>query len=426
MKYRIAKGVFDILPIESDPQSEWRRSHLWNFIESIARNLAQLYGLSEVRTPLFESTELFQRSIGQTTDIVTKEMYTFQDLGGRSITLRPEGTAPVMRAFIEKHLDQLASKHKFFYLAPMFRYERQQAGRYRQHHQFGVEVIGESSPFQDVEVIEILHTFYSSLGLRDLTVYLNSLGTPQCRLNFREALKDFLRPRLLDLSEDSQRRFEQNPLRILDSKEPQDIEILKNAPSILNHLSEKSLEHFDAVQQALKENGIPFEINTRLVRGLDYYNHTVFEITSGALGAQNSLGGGGRYDSLIKELGGPDLPAVGFGTGIERVLQACLAQGCILPKVPTVTLQLLPMGNEALRLSFKLASELRASGVSCDVEYKVRKLKNSLKSASQAGIAFVGIIGEQEIAKGVCTLKNMKEETTEEIPLSSLVQRFKA
>jgi histidyl-tRNA synthetase len=424
MKYRIAKGVFDILPFESDPQSEWRRSHLWQYIESVARELATLYGLQEVRTPLFESTELFQRSIGQTTDIVTKEMYTFQDLGDRSLTLRPEGTAPVMRAFIEKHLDQVAPKHKLFYLAPMFRYERQQAGRYRQHHQFGVEVIGESSPYQDVEVIQILHSFYDRLGLKDLTVYLNSLGTPDCRKAFRKALVDFLRPHLPNLSEDSQRRFEQNPLRILDSKETQDIEILEKAPSILDYLSDNSRAHFDAVQKVLREMGIDFVLNSRLVRGLDYYNHTVFEITTGALGAQNSLGGGGRYDALIKELGGPDLPAVGFGTGIERVLQACLAQNTFLPNKPTVLLQLLPMGEQAVHLCSQLASKLRNAGVSCDVEYKERKLKNSLKNASQTGIPYVGIIGQQEIEEGVCTLKNMSAETTEKISFEGLAERL--
>lgn len=425
MKYRIAKGVFDILPYESEPQSEWRRSHLWNFIENKARALAELYALREVRTPLFESSDLFSRSIGEETDIVTKEMYTFQDLGKRSLTLRPEGTAPVMRAFIEKHLDQVAQKHKFFYLAPMFRYERQQAGRYRQHHQFGVEVIGESSPMQDVEVMEILYRFYQELGLKELTLYLNCLGSTECRTRFRVALKKYLRPHFLDLSEDSQRRFEQNPLRILDSKEPEDIEILKNAPSILDYLDETSKSHFEAVQKGLELSKIPFILNTRLVRGLDYYNHTVFEITSGALGAQNSLGGGGRYDALIEQLGGPSLPAVGFGTGLERVLQACLNQNVELPEPPTVKIQLLPMGENATQVCLELAKTLREAGISADVEWKERKLKASLKTAAALKIPYVGIIGDKEVEETTCSLKNMQQGSSENIPLNKLVDRLK-
>ena len=253
-------------------------------------------------------------------------MYTFLDKAERSLSLRPEGTAPAMRAFIEKNLAQQSPLHKFFYIAPMFRYERSQAGRYRQHHQFGVEAIGSPLPYQDAEIIHLLWTLYSRLGLKGLTLHLNSIGSEEARVNFRHALKMYLRPHLEELSPESQERYETNPLRILDSKDPKDQKWIHHAPHLLDYLDEASKSHFAQVCGLLDQIGIPFQINHRLVRGLDYYNNTVFEITSSELGAQNSLGGGGRYDGLLKTLGGPDLPAFGFGAGLERIIQTMLAQ----------------------------------------------------------------------------------------------------
>ena len=286
-------------------------------------------------------------------------MYTFLDKADRSLTLRPEGTAPAMRAFIEKRLDQQAPVHKFFYICPMFRYERNQAGRYRQHHQFGVEAIGSAQPQQDAEAIHLLWTLYARLGLKGLTLHLNSIGDAEARASFRHALKMYLRPHLDDLSADSQERYETNPLRILDSKDHKDQKWLHDAPHVMDFLNPASKAHFETVCQLLTAIGIPYQINHRLVRGLDYYNNTVFEITSNELGAQNSLGGGGRYDGLIQQLGGPDLPAFGFGAGLERIIQTMLAQQAPLPAPPVSDLLLIPLGEQASLECFKLVCGMR-------------------------------------------------------------------
>ncbi|MCP5469654.1 MAG: histidine--tRNA ligase [Chlamydiales bacterium] len=416
MNYRIPKGVFDILP---DDEEMWRSSHLWRYVESVVREIADTFGYREIRTPLFETTELFQRGIGTTTDIVTKEMYTFHDRANRSMTLRPEGTAPVMRAFIEKHLEGV---HKLFYLAPMFRYERQQAGRYRQHHQFGVEAVGVSSPFQDVEVIELLHTLYTRLGLRNLTLHVNSIGDLETRKKFRHALKAYLKPHFNELSTESQQRYETNPLRILDSKNANDKKILEEAPSILDFLEGAAKEHFDGVLSLLT---IPFEVNPRLVRGLDYYNNTVFEITAGELGAQNSIGGGGRYDGLMKQLGGADLPAFGFGTGLERIIQTCLAQGVTLPKKPATALLLIPLGEEAKRVCFKKVASLRTKGIAAEMDFTGKKLKQVMRYADRSGTRFVAVIGEEELQKNNFELKEMESGKVEKLTFEKLEKRLK-
>lgn len=421
MQYRIAKGVFDILPKDSEP---WREVHLWQYLESMIREICHVFNFQEVRTPLFETTELFTRSIGTTTDIVKKEMYTFLDKGNRSLTLRPEGTAPVMRAFIEKNLDQQAPLHKFFYLYPMFRYERQQAGRYRQHHQFGVEAIGSGSPIQDVEVIHLLWTFYQNLGLKGLTLHLNSIGDGEARKKFRHELKMYLRPYLNDLSKESQERYETNPLRILDSKSPQDQQLLKGAPRILDLLSEESQAHFGQVCKLLDEAGIPYHLNNRLVRGLDYYNETVFEITSDELGAQNSLGGGGRYDGLIKQLGGPDLPAFGFGAGIERIIQTMLAQNVPLPSLPSPLLFIIPLGDEAKEKCFNLTCLLRKNHLPVEMDLSGKKLKNAMRYADNLAVRYVTVIGENELQSGTIELKEMATGKTKTIPLSKVIDEL--
>ncbi len=421
MHYRIAKGVFDILPKDAE---SWRESHLWQFIETQARQICDLYGYREIRTPLFETTELFTRSIGTTTDIVTKEMYTFEDKAGRSLTLRPEGTAPVMRAFIEKNLDQKAPIHKFFYIKPMFRYERQQAGRYRQHHQFGVEAIGSHSPFQDVEVIHLLWSFYQRLGLKGLTLQINSIGDLEARKAFRHALKLYLRPYFDELSEDSKQRYETNPLRILDSKNPKDQTLLVEAPSILDFLNDASQKSFEQVLALLQAENIPFKVNQKLVRGLDYYNNTVFEITSDELGAQNSLGGGGRYDGLIQQLGGPDLPAFGFGAGLERIIQTLLAQKCPLPSYPHPLLFIIPLGEEAQVRCFELASLLRNHNLPVEMDLTGKKLKNAMRYADQIGARFTTVIGESELESGTIELKEMASGENKSIPLNRLLDEL--
>lgn len=421
MQYRIAKGVFDILPSDPDPQGQWRESHLWHYLEKIIQELAGQFGYREMRTPLFETTELFTRSIGTGTDIVSKEMYTFLDKAERSITLRPEGTAPAMRAFIEKKLDQQAPIHKFFYIAPMFRYERSQAGRYRQHHQFGVEAIGSSQPQQDAEAIHLLWTLYVRLGLKGLTLNLNSIGDYEARVQFRHALKMYLRPHLDSLSPESQERYETNPLRILDSKDPKDQKWLHDAPHILDFLSPASKAHFETVCQLLSAIGIPYQINHRLVRGLDYYNNTVFEITSSELGAQNSLGGGGRYDGLIQQLGGPDLPAFGFGAGLERIIQTMLAQEVPMPSPPRSDLLLIPLGEEAAFECFKLICGMRGRGLKAEMDFSGKKLKNALRYADAAKIRYVAVIGDQELQTGKIELKEMATSTTRTLSLDKLV-----
>lgn len=405
MKYTIAPGVFDIIP--NDPKAPWKNSHLWTYVESIIRKTAIEYGYREIRTPVFERSELFIRSVGETSDIVSKEMYTFEDKGKRSMSLRPEGTASAMRALIENQIYQTGSVQKLFYIAPMFRYERAQAGRYRQHHQFGAEAVGSSFPEQDAELIDLLYTVYQRLGLRNVRLMLNSIGDLDSRNAFRKALQDYLLPHLSQLSEDSQQRFHSNPLRILDSKDPQDKKFLKDAPSILDYLSKDSHDHFEMLKKLLDILKIPYQVNPLLVRGLDYYNNTVFEFVADDLGAQNSIGGGGRYDGLISSLGGPDLPASGFGSGLERIIQTMINQKIPLPLPDAPTLFLIPLGEEAKIESFALLHELRQHGIATEMDFSGKKLSKIMQQADQQQAKFVAVIGDQEITSGEVEVKEM-------------------
>lgn len=398
-------GVFDILP--SGIKEPWKFSHLWQYVEGVIRDTARCYSFKEVRTPLFERTELFLRGVGEGTDVVSKEMYTFLDRGNRSMTLRPEGTAPVMRAFIEHSLQQQGSEQRLFYIAPMFRYERSQSGRYRQHHQFGVEAIGCAAPEQDAEVIDLLYTLYRRLQLKGLAVSINSIGTAQCRAKFRTALVDFFQAFVAQLSPDSQQRLQSNPLRILDSKDPADRALLVNAPSIQDYLSSEAKEHFLAVLASLDLLKIPYKITPQLVRGLDYYNKTVFEVVSGVLGAQDSIGGGGRYDGLLKTLGGPDLPTFGFGTGIERIIQTMIGQQIAMPAPPSASLYIIPMGEAARAQMLLLAQRLRQAGISVQMDLAGRKVGKAMQLASQLGVRYVIVVGERELESGVVELKEM-------------------
>ena len=420
MEYTIPKGVFDILPCEPNPEDRWRNSDHWQHIEEIIRQTTRDYGFKEIRTPIFERTELFVRGVGESSDIVTKEMYTFLDRGKRSMTLRPEGTAPVMRSFVEKKLYSHGAVHKFYYFGPMFRYERPQAGRYRQHHQFGAEAIGIGKAEQDVELIDMVCEIYRRLGLKNLNVMLNSVGDEASRSAYKEALAQYLQPQFEKLSADSQVRFSKNILRILDSKDPEDQALLINAPSILDFLTPEVQAHFATVKKMLTSLGQPFQVNSKLVRGLDYYNKTVFEITSGELGAQNSLGGGGRYDGLIKTLGGPDLPSVGYATGLERIIQTMIKQNAPFPLPPHPFIFLIPLGEQPMDYCFKLMCKLRHAGVPADIDLSGKKIQHGLSLADQLRSDYALVIGEEELASNKAKLKEMKTRNTSDISLPNL------
>lgn len=418
MSVSIPPGVFDILPDAS--KESWQDSAIWNFVEEKIREITRQYGFREIRTPIFERTELFLRGVGETTDVVSKEMYTFLDKGDRSMSLRPEGTAPAMRAFIENQLHQDRPVQKLFYIGPMFRYERSQAGRYRQHHQFGVEAIGIDNPEQDVEIIDLLYTLYHRLGIKNVQLNLNSIGDQETRIQFRTALKNYLLPYFHQLSADSQARFENNPLRILDSKNPADQKIAVDAPSILDFLNEDSRAHFEKVKQGLTLLNIPFVVNPLLVRGLDYYNKTVFEITAGELGAQNSIGGGGRYDGLIKALGGPDLPAIGFGTGLERIIQTLIKQGAPLPEPNYPTIFLIPLGEKAQQQCLRILHQLREFGIPSEMDFSGKKLNKAMQYANRINARYVAVVGDNEIETDEIELKEMASGAKVKTPLSIL------
>lgn len=424
MKYSLPKGTFDILPEQPKSEDNWKESAKWQHLESVMRTLAAEYGYLEIRTPIFEKTELFARGVGETSDIVSKEMYTFQDKGDRSMSLRPEGTASVVRAFAQGGLQQLGSHHKFFYIGPFFRYDRPQAGRYRQFHQFGIEAIGNGEPEQDFEAIDLLYELYRRLGLKNLQVLINTLGDRPCREKYKDALLAYLKPHFDQLSEESQTRFTKNPLRILDSKDPKEKELLKTAPSILDFISLKSKTHFDTLCKLLKKQKIPFSITPHLVRGLDYYNHTVFEITSDVLGAQNTIGAGGRYDGLLPSVGGPDLPCIGFSTGLERILQTMNGQGIQFPEKVGPTVVLIPLGDQAKEKTFDLLYELRHLGISSEM-ITAKKIQKGLQHADHLKAKHVVIIGEQELKTNQVQVKTMESRETKEISLSGLIDYFK-
>jgi histidyl-tRNA synthetase len=402
------KGVKDILP------DEIRR---WQTIEAAARRLSGLFGFREIRVPIFELTELFARSIGASTDIVEKEMYTFADRDGKLLTLRPEGTAGVVRAYIEHHLSASATLQKYFYVGPMFRHERPQAGRLRQFHQFGVESFGSASPLADVEVMALLWRFLTKLQLPGLTLERNSLGDPADRTAYKAVLVDFLQQRKDGLCQNCQRRMETNPLRVLDCKVPECRTATEDAPSILDSLSTKSRTHFDEVKNGLRNLGIPYVINPRLVRGLDYYTLTTFEVTSQHLGAQNAVGAGGRYDGLVETLGGPNTPAIGFAVGLERV-SLMLPDSVVLPIPHLVAVA--AFGMQGSPIGARILNDLRSAGVPADMDSRATSLKTHLRQADRMGASYVVMIGDDEVAKGRALIRNMQTKEQEEIPLSTV------
>ncbi|PIS00672.1 MAG: histidine--tRNA ligase [Chlamydiae bacterium CG10_big_fil_rev_8_21_14_0_10_35_9] len=420
MKFQIPKGLFDILPYNA--AENWRLSEYWQHVEAVMRKIARDYAFQEIRTPVFEKAELFDRGVGEATDIVSKEMYVFEDKAKRSLALRPEGTSSVMRAFVEKNLYTYSKINKLFYIAPMFRYERPQAGRYRQHHQFGVEAIGNASFEQDVEIIDMLWELYKRLGLKNLTLQLNSIGDAGCRESFKKVLSEFLTPHYDSLSEESKVRFEKNILRIFDSKDPKDQEILQNAPSILDYLSDDAKKHFDGVCHLLEKINIPFEINPKIVRGLDYYNRTVFEITTEELGAQGTIGAGGRYDGFTSVFGGPSLPGIGFGCGIERVLQVMLRQNVSFPKLSNPFVYFIALGDRANEFCFTLLTKLRHAHLPCEMSFNTKKVQEGLKKANQLMAQYAVVIGDDEIASNQVSLKHMIDRKENKLALANLFQ----
>ena len=410
MAYKAPKGTKDVLPEES---------YRWQHLESVVRNIVRKYGLLEARTPCIEHTELFLRGVGGTTDIVQKEMYTFTDKGDRSITLKPEGTAGAVRMFVENGLFSEAQPTKMFYLyCPVFRYERPQAGRLREHHQFGVEVFGAPQPSADAEVIALASELFETIGVHDLTIKLNSIGCPKCRGRYQEALREYLAGRYDELCEDCKSRFEKNPLRILDCKVPHCREIVLGAPHTMDYICDECRAHVDGLTNLLDKIGIRYELDPMLVRGLDYYTKTVFEIVSGMPGAQGTLCGGGRYDGLIKELGGPELTAVGFGLGMERLLLIMEQLGVTVEKPLRYDLMLLGLGDAAKERAFVLCQQLRALGFAVDTDHVGRSVKAGMKFADKVGAANVLVIGDNEIAEGKAVLKNMKTGEQRETALT--------
>lgn len=419
MKFKVPRGTQDILPAES-----WK----WQKVEQLIREACEVYRYSEIRTPMFEQTELFQRAVGDTTDIVSKEMYTFKDRGDRSMTLRPEGTAPVVRSFIEhKMFGWVDQPVKLYYIEPMFRYERQQAGRYRQFVQFGTEAIGSADPAIDAEVISLALEVYKRAGLKDIKLVLNSLGDKESRIAHKDALVAHFTPHIDEFCSDCQNRLEKNPLRILDCKVDHEHPLMKTAPSLTDYLNDESRAYFEALKTLLTKAGITYELDPNLVRGLDYYNHTAFEIMSTAegFGAITTLCGGGRYNGLSEEMGGPSAPGIGFGMSIERLLLALEAEQVTLTNDDALDVYVVTLGEAAKKEGFQVLQQLRSAGIRADMDYLDRKMKAQMKSADRLQSKWVTVIGEEEVEQQIVQLKNMAEGTQQSVNITELIELIK-
>lgn len=410
------RGTKDILP---DTVGDW------NYVEGKIRELCRRFGYSEIRTPIFEHTELFQRGIGEGTDVVDKEMYTFTDRGERSITLRPENTASAVRAYLQNKLYAQSNLVKLFYIGSMFRYDRPQAGRMREFHQFGVEALGEANPAVDAEVILLAMNLLEGLGLKDLELSINSVGCPKCRSKYRTMLQDFFRDKLEDLCEDCRSRFERSPLRILDCKKDSDKPYMADAPKITDCLCEECAGHFAKLKELLTSAGVSFTHDPRLVRGLDYYTKTAFEIKYPPLGAQSAVAGGGRYDGLIEEMGGNPTPAVGFATGLERLLLALESQSLLPEKNRSVDAYVVALGETAQAEGFKLLNSLRQQGLSAAMDFAGRSMKAQMKQANKLGAKYSVILGEDEIAEGVVMLRSMEDSSQAKVPMNQVAEKIK-
>ena len=409
MKLQKPKGTQDILPADSAK---------WQYVENVARETFKKYNYGEIRTPMFEHYEVISRSVGDTTDIVTKEMYDFHDKGDRHITLRPEGTAPVVRSYVENKLfaPEVQKPVKVYYIGSMFRYERPQAGRLREFHQLGVECFGSKNPATDVETIAMAYQLFNTLGIKDVTLHLNSLGNTESRLAYRQALIDYLTPMRESLSKDSQRRLDENPLRVLDSKEKEDKVAVENAPSILDYLDEESQAHFDEVRTMLDSLNIPYVIDTNMVRGLDYYNHTIFEFITTVDKSELTICAGGRYDSLVEYFGGPETAGFGFGLGLERLLLVLDKQGIELPVEENLDVYIAVLGSGANGKALELVQAIRYQGFKAERDYLGRKIKAQFKSADTFKAKTVITLGESEVESGQVNVKN--NATREEVTVS--------
>ena len=411
------KGTLDVLPKES---------YKTQYVESAAREIAENFGFYEMRTPVFEHTELFLRSVGETTDVVQKEMYTFEDKGGRSITLRPEGTAGAARAFLENGLFNEALPQKIYYLTSCYRYEKPQAGRLREFHQFGVEAFGAGNPAQDAEIIALANEVFTYLGVKNLTLEINSIGCPSCRAEYQKALKAYFERYQSDLCETCRGRLARNPMRILDCKSPVCSKIAAGAPKILDYLCDDCRAHFDALQGYLNAMQIDFTVNPEIVRGLDYYTRTVFEFVSNEIGAQGTVCGGGRYDGLLEELGGKPMPACGFGMGIERLLLLMDAQNTPFPERKGCDIYFASMGEKANLEAARLALDLRNEGLAAQFDTVGRALKAQMKYADKLGALYTVVLGDNELETRKAQLKNMKDGTLTEISLDDFTDTFQS
>lgn len=407
----IPKGTKDVLPSES---------YKWQFIENAAREVAKDFNIREIRTPVFEHTELFLRGVGETTDVVTKEMYTFEDKGGRSITLKPEGTSGAARMFIENGLANAPLPLKAYYIAPCYRYERPQAGRLREFHQFGIEVFGTSAPEADAEVIFAASSFLKKLGIRDTRLEINSIGCKSCRAEYNRALKDYFRPHLGEMCATCNERFNKNPLRMIDCKEERCKKITANAPKILDYLCPECRAHFERVKTLLDGLGVEYAVNPDIVRGLDYYTRTVFEFVSTSIGAQGTVCGGGRYDGLISELGGGNVPAIGFAAGLERLVLLMENTGVPFPEAPVPEVYIAGMDDASRAKAFSLVNGLRTQGISAEGDLMARSVKAQLKYADKLGAKYVVVIGGTELETGVCNVKKMSDGSVTCVPFADI------
>ncbi|SHE83772.1 histidine--tRNA ligase [Caloramator proteoclasticus] len=408
------KGTRDVLP---------KDVYKWQYIEQKVREVCSYFGFSEIRTPTFEHTELVQRGVGETTDIFQKEMYTFLDKAGRSITLKPEGTAPAARAFLENGLYSEVQPTKLFYITPVFRYEQVQKGRLREHHQFGVELFGSSDASADAEVISLAFTFFNNLGLQDLTVNINNIGCPNCRPNYNNALKEYLKKNFDDLCPTCKERYDRNPLRVLDCKNDTCKKIAEGAPVVIDYICDECRNHFEDLKSELDTLDINYVVDPYIVRGLDYYTKTVFEIISEDIGAKSTVCGGGRYDNLIEEIGGSKTPAVGFGLGIERLILMLESKGIEIPNMKPKLIYIASLGERAKKASSRIAFDLRREGISVEKDLMNRSLKAQMKYANKIGAYYVIIIGDDELDKGIVKIKNMetgeeKETSIEDIKMN--------
>ena len=409
------RGTKDILPSQI---------YKWQYVEEKFKDICKRYGFGEIRTPMFEHTELFLRGVGETTDIVQKEMYTFNDHGNRSITLKPEGTASVARAFLEHKQFAETQPTKYYYNVSCFRYEKPQAGRLREFHQFGTEIFGSHSMLADYQVISLAYDFLNELGIKDLELRINSVGCPTCRAKYREVLRDYFRPHFDDLCDTCKDRFERNPMRIIDCKSEEDHKLALDAPKILDYLCDECSDAFEELKSYLDAAGISYIVDPTIVRGLDYYTKTAFEFITNSIGAQGTVCGGGRYDNLMEEIGDQSVPGVGFGLGIERLLLLMENTGIEIKEQEPMDVIIVTMGEDAKKKGIQISSELRNHGLAVEMDVMERNMKGQLKYADKKNIRYAVIIGEEEIKSGICKLKDMKNSTQEELSFELLAEKI--